>query len=310
MKQEKPRKIWIAILILIVLFLISTAIAGVINLFTNFSGEEIEEEGNVALIPIKGVIVADEETPFLGTSGTASSTKIIKQLEEAAADEEIKAIILEINSPGGSPVAADEVTQAIKEIKINKTVVAWIREMGASAAYFIASGTNYTVAGRMSLTGSIGVMGSYLEYADLLTRFNVTYRRLVSGKYKDAGTPYRRLTAEEESLIQERIDAMHSIFIEEVAENRHLNAKDVRKIATGMVYLGAEAKELGLIDVVGGKKEAVEYLEKALNTTIQVKEYKEKKNILELLRQLQSQGQSVEALTKLLMLDQTPLLVS
>ncbi len=307
MKQDqKPKsKIWVIIIILGILFVVGTLMAGVINFFSDLrSGGEYEGEGNVALIPLNGVLLTEEGSSFMGAQGETSSAKIVKQLEQVSANPDIKAVIIEINSPGGSGVAADEIIEALNEVKQNKTVVAWIRDMGASAAFWVSVATNYTVADRLSMTGSIGVIGSYLEYAGLLEHFNVTYRRLVAGKYKDEGSPYKEMTPEEQALEQEMLDAMHEVFIRDVAKYRHLDVKEVRKLATGRVYLGKDAKDLGLIDEVGGKKSVMNYLESHLNTSVSIVEYKEKKSVLDWLQNLQSQGLSQADIAQWLFLTQ------
>lgn len=306
-QQSKPgNKIWTVLIILFILFLLGSLMAGMINVFSGFqSGNDYEGEGNVALIPLKGVLLTGEDSSF-GMQGGSSSGKIVKQLEQAADNPDIKAIVLEINSPGGSGVAVDEVIESLNDIKQNKTVVAWVRDVGASAAYWVSIATNYTVADRLSMVGSIGVIGSYLEYSGLLDHFNVTYRRLVSGKYKDMGSPYREMTSEEQALEQQKLAVMHEVFIQDVAKYRHMDVKDVRKLATGMVYLGTEAKDLGLIDEVGGKKDVIRYLEGHLNTTVSIVEYKEKKSVLDWLQNLQSQGLSKAEIAQLLFLDTEP----
>jgi protease-4 len=256
-KQEtRPRIIW-GLLILFFLFLISSCVAMIISL-GDLDKDRTFEAGNVAVIPIKGVITTEQASSFFAED-IASSDDIVQQIEDVKANKKIKAIIFEINSPGGSPVASEEIGNAIKELQM--PTVAYIRETGASGAYWIATATDHIVAQRMSVTGSIGVYGSYLEFPGLLTRFNITYRRLVSGKYKDAGVPYRALEEDEEALIQGKLDIIHSYFIEEVANNRNLSINDTIELATGMFYLGSEAKDLGLIDEIGDKSTAVKYIE-------------------------------------------------
>ena len=167
----------------------------------------------------------------------------------------IKAILFEINSPGGTAVASEEIVNAVKKSK--KYKVAWIRDQGASGAYWIASAADKIVASPLSITGSIGVLGSYLEFSGLLTRYNITYERMVGGKYKDLGTPYRELTDEERILFQRSIDELHDYFMQDVAKNRDIPENKIREIATGMFYTGKQAKELNLVDVLGGKEEAL-----------------------------------------------------
>lgn len=211
-----------------------------------FDGKKI---GNVALIPINGIITGDGAS-YLGQD-TVSSQTIVDFIEEAEKDELLKAIVLEINSPGGSAVASDEIAAAVK--KSEKPVIALIRESGASGAYWIASATNYIVANRMSITGSIGVVSSYLEFSGLMEKYGVEYERLVAGDYKDMGSPYQKLSDKEKKIMQSKLNKIHDYFIAEVVKNRNMSENHVRKLATGEFYLGVEAKELGLVDELGDK---------------------------------------------------------
>ena len=278
---------WIAVGVLVVVLLV--VVLGIVFSIAESSSSSMAD-GTVALISVTGMIVAGEDSGLFSRN-TISSTKLIEQIKQANDDPHIKAIIFEINSPGGSAVASDEVAQAIKAV--NKTTVAWIREVGASGAYWIASSTNLIVANRMSITGSIGVLGSYLEFSGLERKYNVTYQRLVSGKYKDIGSPMKQLTTEEEYFMQQRLDAIHTIFIEEVAKNRNLPVDRVREIGNGLFYLGQEAKELGLVDILGGKQEAITYLQDTLGITVKIKEFKERKSLLDILAQTLSEPKIV-----------------
>lgn len=271
---------WIFIIIvLIVLAFFSFIIAGIVSLFIG-NGADVTTlgAGNVALIQIKGVILTEKE-PFLFAAENTVSTDTVKLIEKADKNPAIQAIVFEVNSPGGSAVASQEIADSIKAVK--KPTVAWIRELGASGAYWIASSTDHIVANKMAITGSIGVISSYLEFSGLLRDYNVTYRRLVSGKYKDIGTPFKELTKEEEELFQERLDLIREYFIDEVSKNRKMAKKDVEKIATGLFYLGSQAKEIGLVDELGGKKEVEKYLEKQLNIAVKFVKYEKKKGFFE-----------------------------
>jgi protease-4 len=133
----------------------------------------------------------------------------------------------------------------------------------------------------MSVVGSIGVYGSYLEFYGLLNKYNVTYQRLVAGEYKDTGTPYRPLSSAEEALIQDKLDILHRYFISAVAENRNMEYDTVKMIANGEIFLGVEAKENGLIDELGGKEEAIKYIEAKQGITVTTKEFAKKKSFIE-----------------------------
>src|SRR3989344_3922230 len=221
-----------------------------------FDGSKV---GNVASIPIEGPITGDGGN-YLG-SPTASSVEIVAFIKEAGTDPQIKVILVEINSPGGSAVASDEIASALK--KTEKPVVALIREVGASGGYWIASAADQIIANKMSITGSIGVISSYLEFSGLMEEYGVGYERLVAGKYKDMGVPFRELQDEERAILQTKLNKIHGFFIEEIAANRDLPVEKVKGIATGEFYLGIEALNLVLVDQVGDKDTAEQFVKDA-----------------------------------------------
>ena len=278
-----------AILILALLLILGFAASAIISFFAGDDAGSLG--GNVALISIDGVISGSKDGSLIFEKGT-SSLDAVELIEKADKNQAIKAIILEINSPGGSAVASEEIANAVK--KINKTTVAWIREVGASGGYWVASSTNHIVADRMSITGSIGVIASYLEFPGLLENYNVTYRRLVSGKYKDIGSPYKEMTSEEKAVFQQVIDELRDYFVSEVAKNRKMSRKDVDKAANGLFYSGLQAKELGLIDELGSKDEVIKYIEQKENIKAEIVEYKKSKSILDVFSaEMSSQSFSV-----------------
>ena len=283
-KVPEPSFRWgYGIFVLLLLSILGFIAVGILSLFVGVDVTSLS--GNVALIPIEGVIVGTEDSEFLFESIT-SSPEAVEFIEKADKNPSIKAIILEINSPGGSAVASEEIANAVR--KANKTTVAWIREVGASGAYWVASASDYVIANRVSITGSIGVIASYLEFPGLLEDYNVTYRRLVSGKYKDIGSPYKEMTDEEKVIFQQNLDAIRDYFVSEVAKNRNLNKKDVDKIANGLFYLGAQAKDFGLVDEIGGKDEVISYIEKKEGIKAEVVEYKKEKTLLDILSEVLS----------------------
>ncbi len=270
-KQQRS-KWWYALKIIAGLTILSFFISVFISLLTEDDFESLD--GNVALIDITGLIVAEKDTDFL-FEDVISSDEIRKLIRRADRNDKIKAIIFKINSPGGSAVASEEIANEIK--KTNKTTVAWIREIGTSGAYWAASSADYVIANRMSITGSIGVIASYLGFSGFLEEHNVTYERLVSGDLKDIGSPFKELTPEERALFEESLSSIHDYFIDEVAKNRNLRKKDVEKIATGLFYLGSEAKDLGLVDELGGREEVINYIEKQIGEDVDIVEYKREK---------------------------------
>ncbi len=277
MRQESDRKkkFWIMFLILGVLFFFSAIISLMIG-----TGEPVVDY-NTAIITINGPITVDASSGWFADS-TTSSTETIELIEKAKNDPDVKAIIFEINSPGGSPVATDEISMKIKSLnESNITTVAWIRETGASGAYWIASSTDHIIANRMSIVGSIGVFGSYIEWYGLMDIYNVTYKRLVSGEYKDTGVPYRPMTEKEELYIQTKLDKLHDYFIKAVAENRDMSYAEVKLLATGEIFLGAEAIDNGLIDELGSEQQALDYVESQIGEKPAIKRFSRQKSFFE-----------------------------
>lgn len=276
MKTEpKPRKPWVTIaLIIIGLTLLSMLLAGAVGLFI-----DTPQFGNVAVISVIGPISVERTGGW--QDGGTSSRDAVALIRDAEEDPSIEAVLIDINSPGGSAVASDEIGRAIKNL--SKPTVAVIREVGASGGYWIASAADHVITNRMSITGSIGVISSYLEFADLITRYNVTYRRLVAGKYKDMGSPFKELSTEEAALFQDALDSLRAEFISTVAENRRLPRAQVEELATGQFFIGTQALAYGLVDELGGEPEAIAYLESQLNTTVELVPFEPEASFLDLL---------------------------
>ncbi len=227
-------------------------------------------KGNVAVIDITGAITTQDASGFGAVQ--ASSSRIVNFIETADSDNRVSAILFRINSGGGSPVATEEIASAIQNT--NKTTVAVIRDTGASGAYWVASATDTIFASRMSIVGSIGVTGSNFGIDELLEEYNVTYRRLVTGEYKDIGSPFKEMTDEERLLFQERLEVLHRIFAETIADNRNLTDEEISKIANGLFWTGMQAKDIGLIDEFGGEREALKYIEEKLGIKAEAVEYR------------------------------------
>ena len=221
-----------------------------------------EDDSNVALIKVYGEIVGYEEEWEGGWMQT-SSEKVLEYINQININEQIKAIIVEIDSGGGEPVASEEIYMALK--RTQKPTVALIKGMGASGAYVVAIGTDKIYASNFSDVGSIGVTMSYLDYSKQSEKEGIIYQQLSSGKFKDTGDPDKELTDEERELLMRDINKAHRMFVEIVAENRALDYEYVAKIADGSTMLGIDAKEVGLIDEIGDLEDVKEYLSNKLD---------------------------------------------
>jgi len=280
--NEKFGKLKFVIYTLIIFFIITFVFSFFISFFI---ADNSRSSGNVAVIRLRGVITVDKVDSF--TQTTASSTEIIKLLEEAQEAPGVQAILIDINSPGGSAVASKEIADAIQ--RINKTTFALIHEIGTSGAYWIASSTDHIIANELSITGSIGVISSYVEFEGLLKRYNMSYQRLIAGKYKDIGDPFKKLEQDERAILQEKLDKIHNHFISVVAKNRNMSFEKAAEIGTGEFYLGIEALENGLIDQLGDTQTAKQTIQQRLNITkVEFSEYARSVGFLDLLKKVLS----------------------
>ncbi len=234
----------------------------------DFLDEEIvcPWDSNVAVIKIYGKIVTygemlidSEEELFTDITSSETILEYINQIEE---DPHIEAVIVEIDSYGGYPVASEEIMNALK--KMTKPTIAVIREAAVSGAYLVATGADKIYASEMSDIGGIGITMSYLDYSQQNKKEGITYQQLSSGKFKDTGDPDKELTFEERELLLKDIKKLHRIFVEKVAENRNLDIETVEELADGSTMLGVDAKEKGLIDEIGGLYEVEEWIRKEL----------------------------------------------
>ncbi len=188
-----------------------------------------------------------------------SSEGVMLSIKQANEDSDIKAVLIEVDSSGGSPVAGEEIANAVKNSV--KPVVAFIRESGASAAYWSVSSADRIFASKNSNVGSIGVTSSYLNNVEKNKKDGYTYEQLSSGKFKDTGNPDKALTTDEKNLLLRDINIIYNNFINDVANNRDLTVKQVKAFADGSTVLGDKAKSLGMIDEIGGLNEAEKYIE-------------------------------------------------
>ena len=255
----------------------------IIWLFTFLASRIISDnqvvQDEILIIPIKGIIsTSSSSLPF--ESSNANVDSILKELKKAKEDSSIKAVILDINSPGGTVVASKEIANAVKNL--NKPSISVIREVGASGAYWVASSSDMIIADELSITGSVGVIGSYLQFSKLMQQYGVTYEELTGGEYKDLGSSFKELEQNERNILQGKIDMIHEFFINDVKENRKLT--DTKRISTGEFFLGIEAKELGLIDKFGNRETAIEEAKKLADLkSPRIVEFEQKRSLLDLL---------------------------
>lgn len=245
----------ILITLALFLFFFFIVLAGVL-FFMNIKNLEIPIGQNIAVISIKGEIT-DElcACNIFGCEQCANTKKIKELLNAADNDITVKAIILDINSGGGSVIASNEMMNAVKKVK--KPVVARISDIGASGAYLVASAADKIVADKNSITGSIGTVMYIPHYYGLMEKLGINMTVVKSSKSKDIGSPYRPMTNSEREELESIVNEVFENFISEIAKNRNLSVEYVRDISDGSIYLGTEAKRLGLIDEIGNMDDAI-----------------------------------------------------
>jgi protease-4 len=188
-----------------------------------------------------------------------SADRVVTCINKIAKDNNIKGLIVRINSGGGSPEASEEIANAIQRLKI--PTVAVVRESADSGAYLIASATNRIFASDWSDVGSIGITQSYVDNAQKDIQDGLTFDQLSIGKYKDAGNTDKPLTEDEKALFMRDLNIMYQGFIQKVADNRKLDVAKVKQLADGSSMLGVQAKADGLIDEIGDLNSATTWLE-------------------------------------------------
>lgn len=218
---------------------------------------EITKSCNTSGIKIRGTLMTyvPDSPDYIDYT---SSEDILNKIEEANDNDDIKYIVIEVDSSGGSTVFGEEVSLAIKESA--KPVFAYIRELGSSSAYWSISSADKIFASKNSTIGSIGVTASYISNYSKNSNDGLKYERIVSGEYKDIGSPDKILTDKEKDILQRDVDIIYNYFIEQIAENRHLSIEQVKSFSDGSNVLGDKALELGLIDYIGNLSDVKYYI--------------------------------------------------
>jgi protease-4 len=191
------------------------------------------------------------------TGVITDSKKTLKELRDFAEADSIKAIVVRIDSPGGSVGPSQEIYEAVRKLHDKKHVVISMGSIAASGGFYIACGGEKIYANPGTLTGSIGVIFTFYNVQGLLKWAGIQVSPLTAGKMKDAGNPYREMSADERAYFRGVLDDVHEQFIQAVADGRGMTLDQVKPIADGRVFTGRQAKELKLVDAMGGLEDAV-----------------------------------------------------
>jgi len=240
----------------------------------------------VGVVSIKGAIYAGEEASVF-TRGPRSWRRSIEKL---AAKKEVRAIVVSVNSPGGSVGAVQEIHSTIERMrgKYKKPFVAQFGDIAASGGYYVGAACDKIVAHPGTLLGSIGVIFSMSNIEGLLKKIGVTTRPIKSGKMKDIGSMTRPMTPEEKRLLQGLIDNAYGQFFRAVADGRGLDEEALRPLADGRIFTGEQGLELGLVDELGGFRDAVALAGKLGKIKGEPKVFRESESLASMLELLES----------------------
>lgn len=206
-------------------------------------GYSLPVGNKVAVVEIKGVITDSED--------------IIREIEDFSGNDHVKAIVLRIDSPGGSVAPTQEIYDAVLEAGKKKKTVASMGSIAASGGYLVACGADRIVANPGTITGSISAVMHFANMEELMRKIGVSASVIKSGKYKDIGSPVREMTEEERNLIQQLVDDVYDQLLDTVAQRRKMSKENVRLLADGRILTGRQAQKAGLIDFLGNQKYAV-----------------------------------------------------
>lgn len=229
--------------IILIIVLIGFFLAGLYGISRLLGGPFIPAGDKVGVVRITGVMV--------------DSRPVLEQLNEFVEKRDVKALVIRINSPGGGVGAAQEIFRELEKIT-DKTVVASMGSVAASGGYYVALGAQRIFANPGTITGSIGVIMEFSTLEGLMRKIGLESYTIKSGKYKDVGSPFRKMTAEDRELLQGVVGDIHNQFVEVVARRRDLPLERAKKIADGRIFTGRQAKELGLIDELGNLQDAID----------------------------------------------------
>lgn len=227
---------------------------------------------NTAEVSVKGPITRDGGGMAPVPTGPVSATadEIVEQVEAADEDPVVDGLIVRLNTPGGEVVPSDDIRNAVQEFE--GPTMAYATDVCASGGYWIASGCDEVWARDLSVVGSIGVLGSRPNVADLAERLGVSYEQFTAGEYKDAGIPLKEIEDHEREYLQELIDTMYAKFVTRVSEGRDLTPAEIRD-TEARIYIGDDAADLGLVDSLGTRDDVETRLEEELGESVTVEEF-------------------------------------
>ena len=223
----------------------------------NVKGKKDEGE-QVAVYYAFGEIVDSEEGSLLSSGQSIVANKVCKDLEKLMEDEDVKAVVLRVNSPGGSAYASEQIWHSVSQLKAKKPVVVSMGGYAASGGYYISCPANYIYAEPTTITGSIGIFGMFPDFSGLLTeKLGVKFDEVKTNKNAGFGTMARPFNAEELAMLDQYIGRGYELFRKRVADGRHQKVEAIEEVAQGRVWLGNDALKIKLVDAIGSLDDAI-----------------------------------------------------
>ncbi|MBI1806485.1 MAG: signal peptide peptidase SppA [Ignavibacteria bacterium] len=268
---------WFIIIIALLLFIGFGTTLFFFLIYWNLSDRDTDfvvgTGAKIAVVNLTGTILTSEET--------------VRQFKKYRDDHSIKGILFRVDSPGGGVVASQEIYEEVKKTRESgKPVVVSMGSLAASGGYYVSCGANRIVANPGTLTGSIGVISQFMHFDPLMNKIGIGVNTIKSGKFKDAGNPFRNMTTADKKYFQTIMDDVHRQFISVVEQERDMEHDSVLAIADGRVFTGEQAVEIGLVDTIGTYEDALAIVAKLAGIRGEPSIVKERKHGLSLFERL------------------------
>jgi len=231
-------------------------VCSIISIFITVGSGSFFRPNSVAIIELSGIISYDH-SPISLFGETITPQEVDEMVQYVKEDPSIKAVVIFINSPGGSAAASEEIYQTLRDLANDVVVVSYIGEYGASGGYYIALAGDQIIASPHSLTGSIGAISLIINYAELMSKIGIKAETFKSGSMKDIGSPWREINDEERKVMQSMIDSIAELFEQRVRERRADKVKDWEEVLSARPFTGVQALKAGLIDQIGTLEDAI-----------------------------------------------------
>ncbi len=269
------------------------------SIFSGGKKTKVEaKSARVALVPVVGEIASGQGNELMGGSENVYDMSLAHTLAKLKDDESVKAVVLRIDSPGGSALASDNIWHAVRALAAEKPVVASLGDVAASGGYYIASAATEILSIPATITGSIGVLGGKIVFSEAATKLGIHSERIQTGKRAGLGSPFTRFTDDERGAIERTMMSAYNLFVDRVVEGRNLERAKVLEVAEGRVWTGTQAVKFGLVTRMGSLDDAVnrarELAKTAAGTPVEI--VPKPKNFMEMIGEAFGEPQAVAAL--------------